>query len=303
MATFWAYPCSLAIITSVLLSNITTQLVSDRYVAGYEVSHPELCPAFGSELQLMIFITSAPSHFKQRQAIRKTWGNALKMENVSLAFIIGIPESRRYSDRSRILEDFVYRDIIIGRFIDTYNNLTLKSISMFEWLQNYCPLVPRMLKTDDDVFIHVPKLLELLQESLRENKKKTIWGKLYANRLPQRSKTSKYFVTYEEYPDEVYPNFVSGPAYLMTTDITKDLLVAAANEPYLRFEDVFITGILAEKLFIERIHVEEFFNKRLQGDLCRLMNYISVHGITCTELHETWRNLQLVTCTNTKSKI
>ncbi|XP_053611995.1 beta-1,3-galactosyltransferase 1-like [Plodia interpunctella] len=292
--------CSLAAIISVILfCNITaqTELVSDRYVAGHEVSHPELCPAFGSELQLMIFVFTAPSHFKQRQAIRMTWGDTVKIPNVSLAFIIGITpnesESFGYSDRSLILEeDLIYRDIIIGRFIDTYNNLTLKSLSMLEWMNTYCSLVPRMLKTDDDMFINVPKLLQFAEESLRKNITKTIWGQIRLDKPIRNNTTHKHFVTSGEFQGDVYPNFMTGPAYLMTSDVTRDLFAAAANEPYLRLEDVFITGVLATKLRIQKIDVPLFYNRRIYGDICRLMKYISVHEITSIELQEIWRQVQ-----------
>ncbi|XP_053620391.1 beta-1,3-galactosyltransferase 5-like [Plodia interpunctella] len=298
MAELCPIPCILVTFTSmiVLLGSITTQpeLVVDRYVAGYEVGHPELCPAFGSELKIIIFVTSAPSHFKQREAIRMTWGDMSKFPKVSLAFFIGIPSNE---SRSLILEEeSIYRDMIIARFIDTYDNLTLKSLSMFEWLNTYCPLVPRMLKTDDDMFINVPLLVKFVKKTLRNNGTKTIWGNLSADhlRVPVRDNTSKYFVTEEEFPGNKYPAFVTGPAYLISTDVTTDMFEAAADEPYLKIEDVFITGILAKKLKIKRIDVKIFYNLRIYGDpWWHMLDFLSVHNLTSDEVLESWQELQI----------
>ncbi|XP_064292888.1 beta-1,3-galactosyltransferase 5-like [Plodia interpunctella] len=294
MAELCPISCILVTIASmiVLFRSITTQseidLVADRYVAGYEVGHPELCPTFGSELQLFIFITSAPSHFIQRQAIRMTWGDTRKFPNVSLAFFIGIPSNE---SRSLILEEeSIYRDMIIARFIDTYDNLTLKSLSTLEWLNTYCPLVPRMLKTYDNVYISIPLLLIFVEQTLRDNETKTMWGKLELDHLPERDNTSKYFVTEEEFPGSKYPPFVSGPAYLMSTDVTRDLFAAAAEEPYLKIEDVFITGILAKILNIKQIHVKAFY-KLFDGSWWDVVNYIATHNLTSAELLSTWSHL------------
>ncbi|XP_053611521.1 beta-1,3-galactosyltransferase 5-like [Plodia interpunctella] len=299
----WPNPYTLTTIAGVLvmLCSIATQteLVSDRYVAGYEVSHPELCPAFGSELELIIFVTTVPSHFKERQAIRMTWGATWKFENVSFAFYIGTPPNE---SRSLILEENVaHGDIIIARFIDTYDNLTLKSLSMLEWINTHCPLVPRMLKTDDDMFINVPKLLHFIRQTIQKNKTNTIWGQLSKRNLPDRYNKTKYFVTYKEYPEKLYPRFLTGPAYLLSTDVTRDLFTTAANEPYFKIEDVFITGILAEKLKIKRIHINEFHNSKLRGEVCRLLDQISVHGFTSTELLKTWNKLQASDCPSEKT--
>nr|XP_053620243.1 beta-1,3-galactosyltransferase 9-like [Plodia interpunctella] len=296
----WSSPCSLTRSASVfvLLYTITTQteLVSDIYVPGYEVSQPELCPAFGSQLQLIIFVATAPSHFQQRHAIRMTWGHI--HPKIPVAFFIGIPPD---SIRPQILnESLHYKDIVIGRYCDTYENLALKSLSMLEWLNMYCPLVERMLKSDDDMFINIPRLLKFIEITKRRNIKKTIWGKLLVDSEPVRFKGLKNFVPVEQFPDEVFPDYLAGGAYLMTTDITRDLFTAAIEAPFIKPEDVFITGILASKLHIKKVNVYAFFNKKIKGNPCKMVRFISAHDYTSTELINIWRELATKECSQTQ---
>jgi len=60
--------------------------------------------------------------------------------------------------------------------MDSYNNLTLKTISMLEWSMEHCPKAQYVLKTDDDMYIHFPVLWDLLDKA--GSAKRTIMGKV-----------------------------------------------------------------------------------------------------------------------------
>ena len=54
-------------------------------------------------------------------------------------------------------------DIIQENFLDSYNNLTLKSIFILKYIKNNCKnKVQYVLKCDDDTFINVPNLIHVL---------------------------------------------------------------------------------------------------------------------------------------------
>lgn len=57
-----------------------------------------------------------------------------------LVFLLGLPASENHTDvQSKIEEEVkMYGDIIQEDFIDSYNNLTLKSIMMLKWVNNNC---------------------------------------------------------------------------------------------------------------------------------------------------------------------
>ncbi|XP_050426451.1 uncharacterized protein LOC126836838 [Adelges cooleyi] len=221
-----------------------------------------------------------------------------------------------------ILENQRYGDIVQTNVRDTYTNLTLKSIAALEWTLEYCRWARYVLKTDDDMFIDVQRLLifirnfevrewndrkKKLDEQLTQKTKlylekphasnlsnaagslssqippisndPMIWGRLAKNWKPIRQLSSKYYVSRQQYKPAVYPNFCTGPAYLLTRGavgpIYKRALGMADNRtasqsnlsspPYLKLEDVFLTGIVAQDLGIPRKHNEAFANKRLSG--------------------------------------
>ncbi|KAF9820918.1 hypothetical protein SFRURICE_012112 [Spodoptera frugiperda] len=221
-------------------------LVRDVYVGGHERPHPELCPALGARLRLLVLVTSAPAHAAARDAVRLTWGHYAARADVALAFVLGAPPDALRP--ALAAEDAMYGDLVVGRSVDSYSNLTLKTLSMLEWADTYCPRAPRLLKTDDDMFINVPRLLEFAAAPGRANATRTIWGKVVRRSLPKRTTKSKYYLSPLQYPARVLPDFATGPAYLLTADCVGPLLAAAPRERYVRLEDVFVTGVLAARL-------------------------------------------------------
>jgi len=60
------------------------------------------------------------------------------------------------------MEKHLYDDLIVANFEDSYDNLTLKTMSSLEWIDTYCNQSDFVLKTDDDMFINVPNLLNFI---------------------------------------------------------------------------------------------------------------------------------------------
>ncbi|XP_013168634.1 PREDICTED: beta-1,3-galactosyltransferase 5, partial [Papilio xuthus] len=208
---------------------------------------------------------------------------------VALAFVLGAPPA---SLRPAIdAEDSLYGDLIVGRSIDSYSNLTLKTLSMLEWADTYCPRAPRLLKTDDDMFINVPRLLKFATAPNRVNATKTIWGKVVKKSLPKRTTKSKYYVSPLQFPGKVFPDFATGPAYLVSGDAVRLLLGAAGGERYLRLEDVFVTGVLAARLKISRVHSAEFYNRKVAPHPCAVQRGIAIHMVRYHEQFDLWRKL------------
>ena len=55
-----------------------------------------------------------------------------------------------------------YKDILQLNFTDTYRNLTLKTLTSFKWIHSKCSHVPFYLKIDDDIFVDLEKILQVL---------------------------------------------------------------------------------------------------------------------------------------------
>lgn len=260
-------------------------LTGDVYEAGHSRSHPELCPKQGASLSLLILVSSAPNHKMKRQAIRYTWGNVASRSDVAVAFMLGAPEPT--SNSSLHDEDVHYRDIIVGNSIDSYSNLTLKTLSMLEWVAVYCPRVPRLLKTDDDVFVNVWHLLHFVSSPEHANASRVVWGKVCHGRRPVRRLDHKCYLSPVQFPASMLPDYTAGAAYLLTTDTVQLLLAAARQEPYVRMEDVFLTGVLAAKIGVRRQHVPRF-NVAMRRRPCAVQRVIAVRNVAYHSQFRLW---------------
>ena len=84
-----------------------------------------------------------------------------------------------------------YNDIIQERFLDSYNNLTLKSINMLKLFSRHCSKSYKyLMKIDGDVFLNVHNVLEML--SKRNSETDFLVGKLINDTKPFRDPRSKW---------------------------------------------------------------------------------------------------------------
>ncbi|XP_053659199.1 beta-1,3-galactosyltransferase 5-like [Anopheles marshallii] len=245
-----------------------------------------LCPRNGTDVTLLILVTSAPTHREQRLAIRQSWGHYGSRRDISIGFIVGQTDDARIEDQLAA-ESYMYSDLIRGNFIDSYRNLTLKTISLLEWTKLHCPNASFLLKTDDDMFINVPKLLQFMEA--HGNQRRTIFGRLAKKWKPIRNKKSKYYVSPEQYYPPVFPPFTTGPAYLLTADIINEMFDKSLSQTYLKLEDVYTTGIVAQLLNIHRINVKEFLNRRIAFNQCNIKKAISIHMVKNNEQLDLWK--------------
>lgn len=282
--------------TSVQVVTTRAFKTSEIYEPGFFVPNAELCPNQGKDIRLLILITSAPVHQEARLAIRQTWGHYTNRRDIAIGFLLGRTQIPQV-DEKLAAENFMYGDIIRGNFIDSYTNLTLKTISLLEWVNLYCNQVTFVLKADDDMFINIPKLSHFLDQ--HPNDKLTIYGRLAKEWKPIRNKKSKYYVSLQQYFLPKFPIFTTGPAYLLTKDAIPVLYNNALNQNYLKLEDVYVTGIVAQKSNVKRIHVNEFLNRRIAFNQCNIKKTISLHMIKSNEQFDLWKKSQ---DTNTKCK-
>lgn len=264
-------------------------LTKELYESGYSQPRPELCPQLGVGLSVLILVASAPCHVEERNAVRQTWGYFTRREDVAMAFMLGASPSEVAAEAALEAEQALYGDMIVGNCVDSYTNLTLKTLSMLEWAATYCPHAPRLLKSDDDEFINVPRLLEFLSTPERVNATLTLWGFVIFDHLaPWRSKDHRHYLSPVQFPATALPTYASGSAYLLTSDAIQPLLKAAPAEPYVPLEDIFVTGILADKVGIRFQYAREFSS--ISPQPCSMHRDITRH-VVYRAFFKLWRRL------------
>ena len=150
------------------------------------------------------FVTTAPSHQKARETIRQTWGKIIKP-----IFLIGLSDND--TTNSVINEGLTFNDIIIENFEDCYVNLTIKTSFAMKAFIKYYNESSYFFKVDDDVFVNVQKLYELLKNVPKDS----LIGNLETNAEPVRNSANKYFLPKQFYEEDKFPPYVHGPAYLI----------------------------------------------------------------------------------------
>ena len=99
-----------------------------------------------------------------------------------------------------------------------------------------------VLKTDDDVYVNLPKLYDLV----RANQKPTLlMGTLICNAVPIKDPHNKWFVPRYMFNEKKYPNYLSGTGYVMGREAAVRLYAAALTTPLFHLEDIYVTGILS----------------------------------------------------------
>ncbi|KAM9115599.1 beta-1,3-galactosyltransferase 2-like isoform 2-T2 [Pangshura tecta] len=245
---------------------------------------------------LVLLVVTEPTDIVVRNAIRQTWGNESAVPGVSMVrlFLTGV-HPRYGSPLQRLLEEesALHRDIIQQDFLDTYNNLTLKTLMGMEWVSRHCPNASYVMKADSDVFLNVGFLArELLQPQLPP-KQDFMTGYIYRNTGPLRSKAYKWYVPREVYPNDTYPPYCGGPGYVLSGDLAKKVYGVAQTLRVINMEDVFM-GLCLHELGISVTDSPwGLFNiGSLEYDKCQFSRLVLVHHFGPTDLLRVWPDFQ-----------
>ncbi|XP_060091114.1 beta-1,3-galactosyltransferase 5-like [Heteronotia binoei] len=242
---------------------------------------------------LVILVTSQLSQTTARMAIRETWGKEriIAGKRIVTYFLLG-NNSHVYDQFAVTTESSLYKDIIRKDFLDTYYNLTLKTLMGLEWIHKFCSLSSFVMKTDSDMFVNTYYLTELLLKRNKTNRFFT--GVLRIHDHPVRYPGSKWYVNKREYPGRKYPPFCSGTGYVLSTDLASEVYLISNKVPYFKLEDVFVGLCLAElKIKPKMLHSEPtFFTKQVKFSPCRYRKLVTSHYVTASKMLEYWNGLE-----------
>lgn len=218
----------------------------------------DVCAGLTS-VDLLITVTSHPGHAGLRQAFRRALPKdqlvRYKMARVFHLARINERQSGYAQVNETLIEDEhdAHGDIVQSDFLESYRNLTYKHVTMLQHAAAYCPQARYLLKMDDDVAVDLFQILNLTRTVFNDDDDAhdahgaIIVGRVMvgAERSAVRDSASKWCVTYDEYPPDSYPAFVSGWAYVTTLATAAKLASLARHWPYFWIDDVFVTGLVA----------------------------------------------------------
>ncbi|XP_074860831.1 UDP-GalNAc:beta-1,3-N-acetylgalactosaminyltransferase 1 isoform X1 [Carettochelys insculpta] len=244
---------------------------------------------------LVILVSSQPMDVEARQAIRVTWGSKKLWgdHQVLILFLLGQGSEREDRLEALSIEDesILYGDIIRQDFMDTYNNLTLKTIMAFRWVSEFCSNAKYIMKTDSDVFINTGNLITFLQNINSSDNFFT--GYPLIDNFSYRGFYRKTHISYDEYPFKVYPPYCSGLGYILDGKLALRIYEMMSHVKPVKFEDVYV-GICLNILNVS-IHILEdtqlFFLYKINFNICKYKHLIAVHGISSSEMIRFWQDL------------
>ena len=223
-------------------------ILTDKFIHKHEyeitMNNEFICDI---DTTVLFLIITGPKSFENRQLIRTTWGSVKIYNNAKfrLAFVVGQLklEAGDIQIKQKLQnENNRYQDIVQGNFIDSYKNLTYKTVFGLHWVQKYCRNAQFIFKVDDDVIINVFRLVDFLQRLRKSGEKTDRFVYCHPRRIgtPYRNITEKGYVTFSEYSYPLYPDYCHGGGYLMSSDVALDLYRVTKIIPYIKFEDVYI---------------------------------------------------------------
>ncbi|KAA0200473.1 hypothetical protein HAZT_HAZT006448 [Hyalella azteca] len=213
-----------------------------------------------------------------------------------LLFVLGREENGGFPVSAALMnEQKAHGDLVVENFIDTYFNLTLKSLFLIKYVKMNCPNVKYVAKVDDDVFLHVPNLHRTL--TTKDTTEKLIMGFIICNSQITVDPRSKWYSPHYMYAGDHYPNYLSGTAYILSSSVLTPLLEAAMLTPLFHLEDVYITGILAQKIGVTPQDSVDFSYKTNPRDPCLYQNLSVGHDMEPLQMYELWNTLHLTNMT------
>ena len=225
----------------------------------FVIKAPNKC---SPDVDMIVIVHTLHEYVDRRYAIRETWAKVVSQSmwpnfphfkwRVKVIFSLGMSRDESWNSAIK-REAEKYGDIIQGDFIDSYRNMTLKSLLDLKWITQYCPKAKYFLKSDDDMIINFPHLFNILSSMNFSN---SIMGPLNVGSRTMRG--GKWRLTREEYPFYYLPIYESGSAYVISGDVVQSLYDSANYVPRIFIDDVYITGILAEVLGIKHVRQSGF---------------------------------------------
>ncbi|XP_038133576.1 N-acetyllactosaminide beta-1,3-N-acetylglucosaminyltransferase 2-like [Cyprinodon tularosa] len=269
------------------------------------------------EPPLILFaIKSTVLNFKNRHAIRQTWGRIGWVEGwringsegevggacIRRVFLFGreTPEELGM-DVSHLLraESKRHGDILQWDFHDTFFNLTLKDVLFWSWFSHRCTQPLFVFKGDDDVFVNTPKLITFLKHQLKQHQTRGTMdefmvGDVIGSATPNRVKRSKYFIPEGFYRGR-YPVYAGGGGVVYSGGLARRLHNISKTIHLFPIDDVYV-GMCMIRLNAHPVHDPAFltfdFTEKGEAEPCSYHSILLVHKRSPTEVVELWADIR-----------
>jgi len=249
---------------------------------------------------ILVFVSSSPTNRERRMLIRKTWANVSYyqrqdgMQSLVTIFVIGLTEAGLI-DESVFDEAESFPDILAVNMTDSYANLVYKVKKALQWINKHSS-ASYILKVDEDVIINTFAWIKIVDKMTTKNISCFVAGHSLIGSKALRA--GKHQVTSEEYPDDVYPHYCEGAAYMLSKDALPIMLEKSITLPVLKIEDIYFTGILVHQTPIHQIGFKHDFYKSfisytgVEYAVDKNLQAIVIHYVKDEHWQDIWQHLE-----------
>ncbi|KAG7280023.1 hypothetical protein CRUP_013570 [Coryphaenoides rupestris] len=259
---------------------------------SYILNQPDRCK--DRQPLLVALVPVVPADRTSRDAIRRTWGAVDDDLLTVVLFYAGLSGEEGVQD-ALAAESREHGDIVQMDFVDSYHNLTIKTLMIMNWVATYCPHASYAMKVDADIFVNVYYLKELLLRGGYPTEG-FITGSVIRDGRPRRDRGSKWYISEDVYPDPYFPPYVSGAGYVFSTDVAQKVSVASRHVPVVPLEDVYV-GLCLRAAGVSPVYAQSvlalrnlFEVQHLDYDRCAFASRIIVNGFKPAELIRIWHD-------------
>jgi len=246
-----------------------------------------------SQVNLLVLVTSALTHADRRRAIRETWGDSLRLDKVKVKvlFLLGTTEKKDVDlEQELTSENENYEDLLREDFLDSYQNLTLKTLGGVKWAAIFCPQARHVMKTDDDMFVNINLLRNHLDD---QDSERTITGCIKNGPEGAPQPVGGPGASFRS----VHPLFTAGAGYILSGDLLEPLYRASLDLKLIRVEDAFLTGYCARKVGdVKKVHNKNFSCGQLVDRDCDMKTKMTGHKVTPERMKDIHRKLENKLC-------
>ncbi|CAH1780081.1 unnamed protein product [Owenia fusiformis] len=256
--------------------------------SSYIYKNDNLCSTKNSttQVKLLVIIFTVHHDMRTRNSLRKTWTSIsnLNTKEMRYVFLLGKHTRDPKWNVRALAEAKKYGDILIKDFMDEYKHLTLKTMSGLKWAAEFCSNAKYVMKTDTDMWVNTPRLLQFIDSFKIKNE---IIGTCPKKAKPIRHNKSKYYVSPKQFPHLSYPGFCSGTGYVTTMKVVKDIVKVSPNIPFFFLEDIYV-GLCNKALGYKVRSVKGFHAYRVKFNVCGYKQIITSHHMPRGAIEKIW---------------
>jgi len=227
---------------------------------------------------MVIGCLSTENEFILRENVRESWARSNVGKDILVWFVVGAPQSFDIIQEAR-----EYNDILFVNVPEFYSpgmsTLPVKVHGYFQIAHKYFPDTKYFMKTDDDVFVLLDKVLDKIENSYNPFSNNTLYGSvIFRAKSLIRQSFNKNYVSIQQYPNLTIEAHPAGLGYIFTNELTKCVngISNSTEIPYNPNEDMF-TGLLVRRCpAVQFVDMDSYLFET--NNIHRETNIAFVHG-------------------------